>query len=1168
MKPVHLFLCLILLTHHQAGTAGKQTTNPTPITISGLPAAAEAKAGLPSQTLININRISAWYSSDAVQEMNQSIGGAGLIYPRGTATAVYSSGLLWGGKFHDGLETVLRVNGTVYNTGMKPGAILGIRTGISEDPSGPNVRIWRIRRDFATADLRQDAAEVNNVSVDEVTAGMIATVRAQYETDWTEWPWDRGAPFYDGNNNGIRESGEDPGLAGADQVVWFVCNDLDVSQPWTNVESGIELQVTVWGYNQSGPLGDAIFKRSRFIYKGTTGTSASAVIDSMYVCHFVDVDLGSFADDFSGCDTVINLGYVYNGSPNDADYAEYGLIPPSLGYRLAQGPIEFTGNSLDTAMFDFRKIPGARKVPVTAFLYHAAGGIYSTPPFNSDGGIQWHRIMRGLPPTPQGPPDPLPPFDPYTGERAGPFWLYAGSDGISAPNPANPNGWVDGMLEGPGDRHLMQSTGPFQLALDDTQDVVYAMVGGLGDDYLQSVVAMKANSSAAQAIYNDLVNEPAPIFSVLTTLTAGPAATLRIEGDATASTPAGISFVLKRQDGSVVVADILYDDGTHGDGTAGDFIFTNTIAVSREAGPMHLDGTVSYGLGQEFTWEHVYDGITTVGLTSVDDLRIFSDNFNDDGEANPGENVRYGFTLSYSGIAALADVVLTADPETDGKSLAYPLVPDGFMDTLVYNPDDEYSYLSVDIPADFSGSNYSIAVSILDSLENIWRETLLVPIIPLATPVRNAEITHTQGTALGQFEILVLDSVAVTNHTYKIEGLNEPDGFLGFTLRDSTDGRVLLDHHAFPDEFGHNIPVTDGFKIMRGSIEPFGGWDTSIVTGNPVWNSILANGLDLEGFGGAMGSGWLHWFSGSTLPSSRASDVLIKFASTDLQGNPVNAADTLVSFAYRYLQNADLPPARPEFAQYIIHPDPGFPFQSFEKSVPFAAYDINSIPPRHLAVGHLENNVMAGLVDGKYWPGTAGNTFDISPREWFFIFDLDYAETSDPALEADILNETLPLLWWGTPRRNGNIAFQAGDQFQIVAYYPYHSSDVWTFNPTILVGVPDEGIPLDYALWQNYPNPFNPTTAISYSVPQSGTRSRPDRSRDGQLSAVGHVSLRVYNVLGQEVKTLVDGIENPGKKIVEWNATNNRGVRVSSGVYFYRLSTTNFVQTKKLVLLR
>jgi hypothetical protein len=106
----------------------------------------------------------------------------------------------------------------------------------------------------------------------------------------------------------------------------------------------------------------------------------------------------------------------------------------------------------------------------------------------------------------------------------------------------------------------------------------------------------------------------------------------------------------------------------------------------------------------------------------------------------------------------------------------------------------------------------------------------------------------------------------------------------------------------------------------------------------------------------------------------------------------------------------------------------------------------------------------------------------------------------------------------------------------------------------VATDVADDVAPLLRAgLEQNVPNPFNPTTAIVFHVP---------------LGIVGAVSLVVYDVTGARVKTLADGPMTAGRHTREWNGTNHRGNRVSSGVYFYRLTMRGFVDTKKMVLLK
>jgi len=97
----------------------------------------------------------------------------------------------------------------------------------------------------------------------------------------------------------------------------------------------------------------------------------------------------------------------------------------------------------------------------------------------------------------------------------------------------------------------------------------------------------------------------------------------------------------------------------------------------------------------------------------------------------------------------------------------------------------------------------------------------------------------------------------------------------------------------------------------------------------------------------------------------------------------------------------------------------------------------------------------------------------------------------------------------------------------------------------------EEALPMQYELSQNYPNPFNPTTTIKYA-----------------LESDQQVELKVFNVLGQTVATLVSGPQEAGFHSVVWNGTDKDGSQVASGVYFYRLKTDAFTDTRKMTLLK
>ena len=104
------------------------------------------------------------------------------------------------------------------------------------------------------------------------------------------------------------------------------------------------------------------------------------------------------------------------------------------------------------------------------------------------------------------------------------------------------------------------------------------------------------------------------------------------------------------------------------------------------------------------------------------------------------------------------------------------------------------------------------------------------------------------------------------------------------------------------------------------------------------------------------------------------------------------------------------------------------------------------------------------------------------------------------------------------------------------------------------VDSPDDDFapPRDFSLLQNFPNPFNPSTKITY-----------------ELTEPGVVTLKIYDLLGREVRTLLNNEkQSSGRKSVAWDGTNDLGERVASGVYLYQLQSGMFKQTRKMILIR
>ena len=129
-----------------------------------------------------------------------------------------------------------------------------------------------------------------------------------------------------------------------------------------------------------------------------------------------------------------------------------------------------------------------------------------------------------------------------------------------------------------------------------------------------------------------------------------------------------------------------------------------------------------------------------------------------------------------------------------------------------------------------------------------------------------------------------------------------------------------------------------------------------------------------------------------------------------------------------------------------------------------------------------------------------------------------------------------------------------GEELEITAAFQYTSRLLdfsWAKIPTDVEEESTDLLPEKYHLNQNYPNPFNPITNIEYNVP-----------------ARSHVTIEVFNILGQKIKTLVDEKKSAGEYYTTWDGDDSYGQKVSTGIYLYRFLAGDFVETKKMILLK
>ena len=433
---------------------------------------------------IAINQIFMWVSNNGMGSHDPRTDGSGFYWPGGenaTISAIYEDGMIWGAKI--GRE--VRVNGSVYRHGLQAGKILA--NGEADNPNDGKYRVYKIRKGW-----------------EGLPPG---PRRDTYEKDYNEWPIADGAPYVlDANGNKV------PEFVG-DEVLWCVSNDLDQTRStytYGTLPMGLEQQMTVFGFNRTGDLGDMVFKKYKLINKG------NLTLREVYLAYWSDTDMGDASDDYTGCDTILKLGYTYNGDNNDAGY--YGTTPPSVGYVFFQGPM-VEGAATDSAKFLAQWRHGYKNLPMTGFTFYInnATSPYQDPDQGvAAGSVQFYNYMTGK--DKRGNQF----IDPNTGLTTNIILAGTPGDplaGIPASGWYEGSGWPGGSSP-PDDRRHLMSSGPFTMAPGDTQEIVVGLVIARGVNNLNSITELKKKTKTAQIAYdNDFNLTPAPDAPKVSTFT-------------------------------------------------------------------------------------------------------------------------------------------------------------------------------------------------------------------------------------------------------------------------------------------------------------------------------------------------------------------------------------------------------------------------------------------------------------------------------------------------------------------------------------------------------------------------------------------------------------------------------------------------------------------------
>jgi hypothetical protein len=260
--------------------------------------------------------------------------------------------------------------------------------------------------------------------------------------------------------------------------------------------AGLEFQTTVFAFKHAGVLGDVVFKKYRIINKG------NKAVDSMFLGYWSDPDLGDGSDDFVGCDTILNLGYCYNGDNDDGggSGSTYGNPPPAVGYKLVQGPIR-PGSENDSAKYNGRWQFGFNNVNINSFIFLIRERIPpgDPQPIPPDSAKHWYYYIRGYY------KGGIPFIDPTT---SSPIKFILAGDPVSGTGWYEGPGWPGGPA--PSDRRTIMGFGPVTFLPGDTQEVVIAIIMARGSDNIQSVAELKKKAATVQKFYDlykpELVN--------------------------------------------------------------------------------------------------------------------------------------------------------------------------------------------------------------------------------------------------------------------------------------------------------------------------------------------------------------------------------------------------------------------------------------------------------------------------------------------------------------------------------------------------------------------------------------------------------------------------------------------------------------------------------------
>jgi len=1069
-----------------------------------------------ARTLITVNNWEYWLRNDG-QSAHTPDGNFGGIYPGGTASTIYQDGIIWGARVNDNdpSKPLIRVGGQTYNVGTSAGYV--VTDG--PNPTASDVTpIWRIRRDWkiffdggdgtgaATLGIPaviSEAAARFQVAQSAVTEDQQLEIINQYRDDWNNWPVELGAPFYDVNGNGTYDAGfeedlngngqievgevEEPGIAGADQIIWYVNHDLDDGTTvalYGSPSIGLEIRNTIWAYNQPGAtLGQLLYKQYTIINK------SGYVLDSMFLSQWSDPDVGQFTDDLVGSDSARSLGFAYSGFLTDNDFDAFGLPPAAAGYDFFQGPLvdgvagqDLNRNGVDDAddfgIFDLQRVgPGKINLPQLSFGYFAAGSAISDPgPFGDyEATEEWYNLLNGF--LPNDFSTPPTPFTVGFGARRGQATKFpVGGD------PVSQTGDIDAFGDNlaPGDRRLSMSAGPFTMNPGDVQQMTVALIGGIvtqdGGNNRNAVAQLKLNDDFAQFVFDNL-------FQGIPSPPADPVVT-------------AIPFENT----------IMLDFGS------------NTEAVAATEAPDLL-------LGFDFEGYNIYqlpsanatrDQATKVATIDVDNTisTINAPQFVPSFGDIVTVPVQNGTNTGIKRFFVLEQDYINGTPLYAGNTYYFAVTAynakdtdkDGIVDSDVPEPSLEsaINLITVVPQGDKPGERRAVAGSF-------------------------AEINLDDVSSDGAISVQIIDPTALTGNTYGVSFYAQTDtlspnaGSDVWRLTNETTGDIIVDDQLQLASLVGNddLPFYDGFQLKVSGPPtginstrpgPFG----DIPDGNNGWNwtngDRWVSGVNWGGISFFNGMSNGADFFGSTITNGADFDDVELLWAGDTEANQPDRW----SQAHTYTRSS------------------GYVYAGLG-SIPFAAY--NTETGERLTVGMVQdaNDGSANNIWDMGWDGSAFAAN--GGREYIFIMS-DAYESNDALYQQDaIVFGGVPCFYAIWPQARGSRPYLLESfDFQIFASNVNTPNDVFRFT-TAATSFSEETARRDIDNINVFPNPY-----YAYNPEETSRFNRFVTFTNLPNEAV----VRIFTVAGTQVRKLD---KNDDSQFLQWNLRNQANLPVASGFY-------------------